>query len=165
MSSEHHHLDTDDSLDATLREFFAGTLNGQVGRAEREFRSHLRSEAKHGRRQRSLLILAFTGGLAATIAGLWASPLLRTIGADKQSFPQVRVTADPVAPTPVADVIEHVSKSRTIDEGIMMLEDTPVHVFRRQAVDEVNTLDGNDQLTSQETTPSDNLVFVKMNTY
>ena len=61
MSSEHDQLDPDDSLDATLREFFAGTLNAQIGRAEREFQSHLGKQAKAGRRQRTLLILAFHG--------------------------------------------------------------------------------------------------------
>jgi hypothetical protein len=164
MSSEHDHHEADDSLDATLHEFFDRTLSGQVGRAERDFQSHIRAQAKQGRRQRTLLILAFSGSMAATIAGLWASPLLRTIGPAKQQSSQARGDQQAVA-TPVIDVVEHVTKSRTIDEGVVLLEGTPMRVFRRQAVEQVNTLDQNAQLKSQETTPSDSLVFVKMNTY
>lgn len=164
MPSEHEPFDADDSLDATLREFFDGALAGQVGRAQREFESHLRSEAKSGGRQRTLLILAFTGSMAATIAGLWASPLLRTITPTKHEI--VKNDAPPTAPTiPVVDVVEHLSASRTIDEGIMMLQDTPVRVYRKHALEQTNVLDENDHVTSQETTPSDTLVFVKMNTY
>jgi hypothetical protein len=166
MSSELDQFDADDSLDATLKEFFSGSLSGQVGRAEREFQSHLRSEAKSGRRQRTLLILAFTGSMAATIAGLWASPLLRTIAPVKT---QSLVKADPspvTAPaTPVMDVVEHLTASRTIDEGVMMLEGEPVRVYRKHSLEQTNVLDENDQVTSQETTPSDTLVFVKVNTY
>jgi hypothetical protein len=165
MSSEHDQFDADDSLDATLREFFAGSLAGQMGRAEREFQVHLRSQAKAGRRQRTLLILAFTGSMAATIAGLWASPLLKTIAPARHD--QIVKTDPPkTAPAiPVADVVEHLTASRTIDEGVMMLQDTPVRVYRRHALDQTNVLDENDNVTSQETTPSDTLVFVKVNTY
>jgi len=166
MSSEHDQLDPDDSLDATLREFFAGTLNGQIGRAEREFQLHLRKQAKAGRRQRTLLILAFAGSMAAMIAGLWASPLLRTLVPVKSELTLGKSGSPQTLPTtPVSDVVEHVTKSQTIDEGVMLLEGTPMRVYRRQAIDQVNTLDGNDHLKSQETTPSDTLVFVKMNTY
>jgi len=105
MSSEHDEFDADDSLDATLKEFFTGSLAGQVGRAEREFQAHLRSESRSSRRQRTLLILAFTGSMAATIAGLWASPLLRTIAPAKPTQ-VVRGDKPNTAPaTPVADVV------------------------------------------------------------
>ena len=164
MSLEQHQQNDDELLDATLREFFVGTLDAQLGRAERAFQSHLRREASSGRRQRTLLILAFTGSMAATIAGLWASPLLRTLNPGKPAISQGGPVADDSF-TPVSDVVEHLTKSRTIDEGIVLLDGEPMRVYRRQAVEQVNTLDQDAKLKSQDTTPSDSLVFVKMNTY
>ena len=165
MSSEHDEFDAPDSLDATLKDFFTGSLAGQIGRAEREFEAHLRSEAKAGRRQRTLLILAFTGSMAATIAGLWASPLLRTIAPLKPTQVAHGQPANTAPATPVADVVEHLTATRTFDEGVMMLEGEPVRVFRKHSLEQTNVLDEDDHVTSQETTPTDTLVFVKVNTY
>jgi hypothetical protein len=150
-------------LDATLAEFFRGTLDGQRGRSEAAFRQYLRGESKLAWRTRSFLIGAFGAGLAASVAVLWASPIFhasspaRTLADDTNS----RSDAGLVHP-----VVERSIDSRTSDEGVIMLdEETPVRVLRRQSIEQTRYFDQYDKVQSQEVTPRDDLVLMKLSTY
>ena len=150
-------------LDATLAEYFRGALDGQRGRSEAAFRQYLRGESKLAWRTRSFLIGAFGAGLAASVAVLWASPMFHASSA-------VRTVAD--GPTNHIDaslvlpVVERVVDSRTSDEGVIMLDDeTPVRVLRRQSIEQTRYYDEHDTIQSQEVTPRDDLVLMKLTTY
>ena len=150
-------------LDATLAEYFRGTLDGQRGRSEAAFRQHLRAESKLAWRTRSFLIGAFGAGLAASVAVLWASPMfhvnspVRTVSSG---------STNGVDPSLVHPVVERIIDSRTSDEGVIMLdEETPVRVLRRQAIERTRYYDEHDTVQSQEVTPRDDLVLMKLTTY
>jgi hypothetical protein len=150
-------------LDATLAEFFRGALDGQCGRSESSFRRHLRAESRLAWRTRSFLIGAFGAGLAASVAVLWASPVFRAGAAPSRQTAggPTKVDASLVHP-----VIERLVDSRTSDEGVIMLdEETPVRVLRRQAVERTRYYDEHDAVQSQEVTPRDDLVLMKLTTY
>ena len=150
-------------LDATLAEYFRGTLDGQRGRSEAAFRQHLRAESKLAWRTRSFLIGAFGAGLAASVAVLWASPIFHLNSPDKRTF--VGNPPNPVDSS-IVPVVEHLIDSRTSDEGVIMLdEQTPVRVLRRQAIERTRYYDEHDTVQSQEVTPRDDLVLMKLTTY
>lgn len=156
----------DPQLDATLRAFFRDTLDAHRGGAERGFRRHVKAEARGAWRNRSFLIGAFASGLAASVAVLWATPLFRPM---TQSRPPVAVNApgEPArADAAFVPVVERVVNSQTSDEGVVMLDDeTPVRVYRRQAVERTRWFDENDAVRAQEVTPHDDLVLMKLTTY
>ena len=150
-------------LDASLAEYFRGALDGQRGRSEAAFRQYIRGESKLAWRTRSFLIGAFGAGLAASVAVLWASPMFH-------AHSPVRTVAE--GPTNDADsslvlpVVERVVDSRTSDEGVIMLDDeTPVRVLRRQSIERTRYYDEHDTIQSQEVTPRDDLVLMKLTTY
>src|SRR6185312_6568307 len=130
-------------------EFFHGSLDGQRGRSESFFRHHLKTESRLAWRTRNFLIGAFGAGLAATVAALWATPILHpsprpNIVSNLQQMDLPTANPDLIHP-----VIEHVVNSRTRDEGVMMLDDdTPVRVFRRQAVERTRYFDEHDSVQS-----------------
>ena len=150
-------------IDATLAEFFRGALDGQRGRSEAAFRQYLKGESKLVWRTRSFLIAAFGTGLAASVAVLWASPIfhVNTAGSGVAIKP-----TNPNDSAIVHPVVEHIVDSRTSDEGVIMLdEETPVRVLRRQAIEQTRYYDDHDQVQSQEVTPRDDLVLMKLTTY
>ena len=154
----------DKQLDATLADFFRGALDGQCGRSESFFRQHLKAESRLAWRTRSFLIGAFGAGLAASVAVLWASPVFRA-----GATPRPSITGDlkpSVDSSLVQPVVEHWVDSRTSDEGVIMLDDeTPVRVLRRQAIEQTRYYDEHDAVRSQEVTPRDDLVLMKLTTY
>lgn len=153
----------DQQLDAALAEFFHGALDGQRGRSESSFRQHLKAESKLAWRTRSFLIAAFGAGLAASVAVLWASPVFR---AGTTPRPQRADETPRVDPSLVHPVVERWVDSRTSDEGVIMLDDeTPVRVLRRQAIEQTRYYDEHDTVQSQEVTPRDDLVLMKLTTY
>ena len=149
-------------IDATLAEFFRGALDGQRGRSEAAFRQYLKGESKLAWRTRSFLIAAFGTGLAASVAVLWASPIFHAAPTPR-TFVEKSNQVDPAIVHPV---VEHIVDSRTSDEGVIMLdEETPVRVLRRQAVEQTRYYDEHYQVQSQEVTPRDDLVLMKLTTY
>jgi hypothetical protein len=156
----------DEQLDATLTEFFHGSLDGQCGRSESFFRHHLKTESRVAWRTRSFLIGAFGAGLAATVAALWATPIIHPSLRTAPFAKGDRIESHATDPALVHPVVERVITSRTKDEGVMMLdEDTPVRVFRRQAIERTRYFDEHDSVQSQEVTPSDDLLLMKVTTY
>jgi hypothetical protein len=150
-------------LDATLAEFFRGALDGQRGRSEAAFRQYLRGESKLAWRTRSFLIGAFGAGLAASVAVLWASPIFHTNASVRTV---VDNSTNPIDPAIVHPVVERLIDSRTSDEGVIMLdEETPVRVLRRQTIERTRYYDEHDAIQSQEVTPRDDLVLMKLTTY
>jgi len=150
-------------LDATLAEFFRGALDGQRGRSEAAFRQYLRGESKLAWRTRSFLIGAFGAGLAASVAVLWASPIFHTNASVRTV---VDNSTNPIDPAIVHPVVERLIDSRTSDEGVIMLdEETPVRVLRRQTIERTRYYDEYDAIQSQEVTPRDDLVLMKLTTY
>src|SRR6476646_1775647 len=91
-------------LDATLAEYFRGSLDGQRGRSEAAFRQYFKGESKLAWRTRSFLIGAFGAGLAASVAVLWASPIFHISSPDHRTF--VGKSANDVDPAIVHPVVE-----------------------------------------------------------
>ncbi len=152
----------EEKFDATLAEYFRGSLDGQRGRSEAAFRQYLKGESKLVWRTRSFLIGAFGTGLAASVAVLWASPIFHATPTGRTFVEK----PNPVDPAIVHPVVEHIVDSRTSDEGVIMLdEETPVRVLRRQAIEQTRYYDDHDQVQSQEVTPRDDLVLMKLTTY
>ncbi len=162
----------DEQLDATLAEYFRGSLDARRGGAEREFRRYLKDEARGAWRNRSFLLGAFVSGLAASVAVLWASPLFHTItpagrpsvaNVGGGTMEHVEAVRPDVRPSPV---VETLVSSRTSDEGVVMLdEDTPARIYHRQAIERTRWFDENDAVRAQELTPHDELVVMKLVTY
>ena len=149
-----------DQFDSMLAEYFRDALDGQCGQAEKQFRRYLKSESKALWRQRSFLIGTFISGLAASVAVLWAGPMFHHDASPRN--PIAIAAKDPV----VQPVVERLVSSRTSDEGVVMLDDnTPVRVFHRQAIEQTRWFDEHEQMTAQELSPRDDLVFVKLITY
>ncbi|HEY8749071.1 MAG TPA: hypothetical protein VIM11_13900 [Tepidisphaeraceae bacterium] len=155
----------DEQLDATLGEFFRVSLHGQDGRSESFFRQHLKAESRLAWRTRSFLIAAFGAGLAASVAVLWATPIFHNQPPADQRV--VKINEGPrVDPALFHPVVERTVDSHTSDEGVIMLdEDTAVRVYRRQAIERTRYFDEHDAVQSQEVTPRDDLVLMKLTTY
>lgn len=154
----------DEQFDAMLSGFFEETLDPQLGRAERGFRRHLDDAARSAWRLRSWVIGAFATGMAASVAMLWAVPLLTSTnpGAPTSS---VRV-AEGNPPSQVVPNVERVVQTNTTDEGVMVLDnDTPVRVLRRQQVDQTGPANGPGNTQAERAAPQDEWVFIKMPTY
>jgi len=148
-------------LDATLAEYFRGSLDSQRGRSEAAFRQYLKGESKLAWRTRSFLIGAFGAGLAASVAVLWASPIFHT-NSSGRSVAGPNLTDSSI----VHPVVERLIDSRTSDEGVIMLdEETPVRVLRRQSIEQTRYYNDQDKIQSQEVTPRDDLVLMKLTTY
>lgn len=149
-----------DPIDSMLRDYFRDALEGQRGRAESHFRRYLNSENKARWRQRAFLIGTLVSGVAASVAVLWAGPMFHG-----ETYPQ-KTAAVATHDAEVQPVVERLVSSRTSDEGVMMLdENTPVRVFHRQAIEQTRWFDEHEQMTAQELSPKDELVFVKLATY
>jgi hypothetical protein len=150
-----------EQLDLMLADFFRDSLETQCGQAERGFRRYLKSEAAASWRQRAFLIGTFVSGLAASVAVLWAAPVFH-----HDTTPTKRIAAAPPSDPVARPVIERLVSSRTSDEGVMMLDDdTPVRVYHRQAIEQTRWFDEHEQMTAQELSPRDDVVFVKLVTY
>jgi hypothetical protein len=146
-----------DQLDLMLRDYFRDSLDAQRGRAERGFRKYLKSESSALWRQRTFLIGTFISGLAASVAVLWAAPVFH-----RDAAPAKQIADDSVT----QPVVERLVSSRTSDEGVVMLDDdTPVRVYHRQAIERTRWFDEHEQMTAQELSPQDDVVFVKLITY
>jgi len=157
----------DPEFDATLRAFFHDALDGRRGGAEQAFRRHVKAEARGAWRTRGLLIGAFASGLAASVAVLWATPMFHAAESSRPVVASGSGGGDAaLAGGGMVPVMERVVNSRTSDEGVMMLdEETPVRVYRRQAVERTRWFDENDSVRRQEVTPRDDLVLMKLTTY
>src|SRR5258706_10682169 len=140
----------DPQLDATLREFFHDALDGRRGGSEQFFRRHLKADARVAWRSRSFLIGAFVSGLAASVAVLWATPLFHAMTPERRPV-AVGIPGDSApAQSGMGPMMERVVNSRTSDEGVVMLDDeTPVRVYRRQAVERTRWFDENDSVQAQ----------------
>jgi hypothetical protein len=154
----------DEQFDAMLSGFFQETLDPQRGRAERGFRRHLNEAARSAWRLRTWVIGAFATGMAASVAMLWAVPLLSHANSSP-SGSGARVAQETKAPEVVPNV-ERIVQTHTTDEGVMVLgDDTPVHVLRRQHIDQTRAMDGRQDVQPDQATPQDEWVFIKMPTY
>ncbi|HSZ54382.1 MAG TPA: hypothetical protein VK797_01885 [Tepidisphaeraceae bacterium] len=149
-----------EQFDSMLRDFFRDALEGQRGQAESHFRRHLKAEGKAVWRHRAFLIGTFITGVAASVAVLWAGPMFHR---DVSRQKSVAVAKEDPAVQPV---VERLVSSHTSDEGVVMLDDdTPVRVFHRQAIEQTRWFDEHEQMTAQQVSPRDELVFVKLVTY
>jgi len=154
----------DEQLEALLRQFLSDELDGRLGRSERHFRQYLSAVAATAWRQRAWLIGAFISGMAASVAVLWAAPLLR-----HQQHPQAGESSSRANRAPMANVVpaamEQFVQSRTTDEGIIMVGDAPVRVVHRQALERTRWLDAPGKVRAEQLTPRDDLMFIKLPTY
>jgi hypothetical protein len=154
----------DEQFDAMLSGFFNETLEPQLGRAERGFRRHLDDAARSAWRLRSWVIGAFATGMAASVAMLWAVPLLTSTNSGAPTS-SVHVAEGNPSPQVVPNV-ERVVQTNTTDEGVMVLgNDTPVRVLRRQQVDPAGPTNSPGDTPAERATPQDEWVFIKMPTY
>jgi len=159
----------DEQLDAMLQGFFAKSLDPQQGRAEWSFRRYLKDVRQVAWRQRTWLLGAFITGMAASIAMIFATPLFQaaapsanTVTVSENNGSQGdRHTSPTIVPS-----VERVVQSHTTDQGIILFGDnTPVRVLRRQQLKQKQWLDARQQIQAEQTTPQDELVFIKMPTY
>ncbi|HEY2584929.1 MAG TPA: hypothetical protein VGI81_04085 [Tepidisphaeraceae bacterium] len=154
----------DEQFDAMLSGFFQETLDPQRGRAERGFRRHLDEVARSAWRMRTWVIGAFATGMAASVAMLWAVPLILPAHSGS-SQPGVRIAQGTPAPDVIPNV-ERVVQTHTTDEGVMVLgDDSPVRVLRRQQLDQTRWTNDRHDVQREQSTPQDEWVFIKMPTY
>ena len=163
----------DQQLDAELEAFFREALDGQRGRAERAFRRHLAAQpprAINGWKRNVWMIGSFGFGaaVAASVAVLWASPLLHLDGRPGHDF------ADrPQNPTPpitrtafIPPAVEQDVQSQLVDEGTMVLGDqTPVHVYRRRQIERTKYFGRDAKVLSEQVVPQDDVIFIKLTTH
>ena len=151
-----------DPLDAMLSEYYRDSLAGQQGKSEQGFRAYVARESREAWKRRNWLIGAFASGLAASVAALWALPLLR-------QEPSRTGVVDPSGATNTAMIspaIERVVQSQTQDDGVIMLDDqTPVRVLHRRGIEKTRWFDQRQAVQAEQTAPRDDLVFVKLKTY
>jgi hypothetical protein len=156
----------DQQLDAVLKGFLCEALDGQRGRAEQSFRRQVMSETAPRSRWRlnawMIGSFGFGAAVAASMAVLWASPLLHTTQPRGEAGPRpLTTTAASIPPA-----IEQVVQSQLVDEGTMVLEGgTPVRVFRRQGVEQTRWFGRDAKVRAQEIVPQDDVVFIKLTTY
>ena len=152
----------DEQLEVLLKEFFSEALDGQRGRAELHFRRYLDQAMRAAWRQRTWLIGAFGTGLAASVVALWASPLLRVV----PQTPHDASSGTFAQQASLAPAVEQVVNSRTVDEGVVMLdENTPVRVLRRRSVEQTRWFDEHAVVKAQKVTPRDDLTLIRLTTY
>src|SRR5690348_4147102 len=135
---------SDEQLDNLLGDCLKESLDPQQGKAEAYFRQYLRGGARFAWKQRSWLIGAFVGGMAASVAALWAAPWFRAAdsGTQRPTVAQANVDAQLIAPA-----VQRVVNSQTIDEGVLVLDDdTPVRVLRRRAIERTRWFTGDDKV-------------------
>ena len=163
----------DPQLDAMLTDFFRDALEGQRGRSERHFRAYVKAAAQSAWRQKAWLIAAFTSGVAASVAALWASPLLRSANTPRERWVNSGlVQPGTESPPELAiaaglPIVERVVRSQTTDEGIILLkDDTPVRVVRRRGMEQTRWYDERDDaVRAQQVTPKDDVLLIKLTTY
>lgn len=156
----------DEQFDAMMSGFFRDALDPQLGRSERSFRRHLNDMLRSAWRQRSWVIGAFATGMAASVAMLWAVPLLR--GPSPVAAPTGVVSrgGNDVQPETVVPAVERVVQSHTTDEGVIVLgDDTPVRVLHRRQMEQTRWLNDPRHAHEEQGTPQDEMVFIKMPTY
>jgi hypothetical protein len=62
--------------------------------------------------------------------------------------------------------VERVVQSHTTDEGVVLFgNETPVRVLRRQGLQQTRWLNAQQQVQAEQTTPQDDLVFIRVPTY
>lgn len=155
----------DEQFDAMLSGFFHETLEPQRGRAERGFRRHLDEGARSAWRLRTWVMGAFATGMAASVAMLWAVPLLMPAHSGP-SRSGVHVAEGQPASAGVVPNVQRIVQTHMTDEGVMVLgDDTPVRVLRRQQLDQTRSSDDRRDGQKEQTTPQDEWVFIKMPTY
>jgi len=150
----------DEQLDNLLGDCLKESLDPQQGRAEAHFRQYLRGEARIAWKQRAWLIGAFVGGMAASVAVLWAAPWFHAADPGTQRS----TISQKTDPQLIPPAVQRVVNSQTIYEGVLVLDDTPVRVLRRRAVERTRWFDGNERVQSEQITPKDDLVFIKLTT-
>lgn len=154
----------EEQFDAMMSGFFKETLDPQLGRSERSFRRHLNDTLRSAWQQRTWLVGAFVTGMAASVAMLWAGPLFRAASPTPASDTVAKASGS--QPETIVPAVERVVHSHTTDEGVMMLgNDMPVRVFRRQRSENTRRLDDQRQVHEEQGPPEDEFVFVKMPTY
>jgi len=155
----------DRQFDVVLEAFFRDALDGQRGRAERAFREQLVAPAPRARNgwKRNVWMIGsfgFGAAVAASVAVLWASPLLRAPDVTRQPV------AEAASPALIPPTMEQVVQSQMVDEGTMFLADhTPVHVYRRHRLEQTRLFDRNEKVKAEQIVPEDDVVFVKLTTY
>lgn len=157
----------DEQFDAMLSGFFTDALDPQRGRAERGFRRYLNDASRAAWRMRTWVIGAFATGMAASVAVLWATPLLRGPSTGPAAAPPLAdVTPADRSTPPFIPAVERVVQSHTTDEGVMVLgDDTPVRVLRRQQLQRTHWANDPQGEQEERSTPQDELVFIKVPTY
>ena len=162
---------TDDGeVDALLRDFLHAELDGQLGRAKAHFRDHLRGPGTGSagpgstpgpRRSFGGWVVGIVGGaMAASIAALWAGPLLRT---------PVR---HPTAPAlPVAhyqfDLDDVTLSTQTRDGGTVLLGDgrTPARRIYRNELKQIRWVDPEHDVSFEKIVPRQTIMLIEMDTY
>lgn len=154
----------DEQLEALLRQFLSDELDGRLGRSERRFRQYLSAAAATAWRQRAWLIGAFVSGMAASVAVLWATPLLRH-PARPPMVDEASTRASGTTMNAVPADLERFVQSRTTDEGIIMVGDAPVRVLHRQALEQKRLPAAPGKTGGEQLTPRDDMIFIKLPTY
>ena len=185
----------DDELDATLRAYLAAELDGQVGRAGQAFQEHLALAHPGARRQgggiRSTraglwMIGALGTAVAASVAAtMWAVPVTTTPGAgdfvavataesekpvNVDRTPGGEASVDPVQTSASLAVnweqVERVVSSRTVDRGLVLLDDnTPARLVRRVSLEQTEWVDEQRGVRMQAFVPRQEARLISLDTY
>jgi hypothetical protein len=182
----------DAELDRRLTAWLGSQLDGQLGRAEACFARSGVSAPLCGRTSRSLRWAWLAVGAAAAAIALfvWQAGMLETADPPQAEAPPRDASASKqvadsssssptksaekfadaayrgaisLAPDPKRLVLDQSVQWRTLDEGIVMLDDrTPVRKLRRQRLERVQWFDAARGATLEMLVPHEEVVFVAL---
>ena len=170
----------DQDLERLLREHLAAELDGQLGRSRRAFEQHLAHTrtaapsltASRPAAQKTWLLAAAVGtAVAASLAALWAVPIVRT----SHPVPVVGTAAPMTNSLPATQTaeppsrwqqVEQVTRSISLDRGVVIIDDhTPARLIRRVATERTQWVDPQRGVSIEAIVPRENVSLISLDTY
>ncbi len=164
--------DDDEQFDARLRGILAGELDPQLGRARRAFERHVSSTSDTRRRGGRSWVIGLAGAaLAASLAAVWVVPKFVATKISEIVQTQPGVFSPAVAPdvresATEWEPVERVVSSRTLEDGLVVLDDkTPARFVRQVAMERTQWVDPKRGIRVEAVVPREKVTLIAMDTY
>ena len=149
----------DNNLDKLVKDHLDLELSSQLGRAEMAFRKNTCLPQPERASWHLPLWLAGSLGLAAAITVTVMA--FRPTQSSSERISSLRPT-QVAATSPVKRELEYTTFTRTLDDGLVYLDDqTPVHQLRRQEVQQVSWMDADGKTQTKLTVPREDVYFIE----
>jgi hypothetical protein len=196
MRSEMNDESNDPQRDETLRRHFAAALDGQAGRARAAFERHVEQQRgapgrgrtrPRGARAGMWVVAGVGAAMAASLAAIWAVPLMRTTpptpsasvnhaGPAALGHSQAMVAATSLpSPTTAAALAADGSRwtqvglavtSAAVDEGVVVIDDrTPARIVKRLSIERTQWVDPARGVRVETVVPRERTMLIDMDTY